>query len=71
MYDELTATLVEIGYMKPDNPDYWMTRIRRFLSRLSLRAGETSIIRGICRQINRYGDRRYADGLEDGGRKSR
>jgi tRNA/rRNA methyltransferase len=71
MYDELTATLVEIGYMKPDNPDYWMTRIRRFLARLSLRAGETSIIRGICRQIHRYGNQRYADGLEDGGTKNR
>lgn len=66
MYAELTATLVEIGYMKPDNPDYWMTRIRRFLARLSLRAGETSIIRGICRQVHRYGDKRYADGLQDG-----
>jgi len=62
MYDELTATLVEIGYMNPENPDYWMTRIRRFFTRLSLRAGEVSIIRGICRQIRRNGDRRYAEG---------
>jgi hypothetical protein len=48
-----------------------MTRIRRFFARLSLRAGETSIIRGICRQIHRYGDRRYAEGLKDGGRALR
>ncbi|MEE4112706.1 MAG: RNA methyltransferase [Desulfobacteraceae bacterium] len=67
MYEELTASLVEIGYLNPENPDYWMIRIRRFFSRLSLRAGETSIIRGICRQIRRYGDRRYNDGLKDGG----
>jgi hypothetical protein len=34
MYDELTAALVHIGYVRPDNPDYWMTRIRRFFARL-------------------------------------
>ncbi|WP_319404733.1 RNA methyltransferase [uncultured Desulfosarcina sp.] len=67
MYEELTASLVQIGYINPENPDYWMARIRRFFSRLSLRAGETSIIRGVCRQIHRYGDKRYTDGLENGG----
>jgi tRNA/rRNA methyltransferase len=66
MYDELTAALVRIGYLNPDNPDYWMNRIRRFGSRLSLRAGEVGIVRGICRQIQRYGDRRYAEGVEAG-----
>ncbi len=67
MYDELTTALVEIEYMNPENPDYWMIRIRRFFARLSLRAGETGIIRGICRQIHWYGEKRYADGLKDGG----
>ena len=68
MYEGLTASLVQIGYMNPENPDYWMIRILRLFSRLSLRAGETSIIRGICRQIRRYGDKRYNDGLKDGGK---
>ncbi len=67
MFDELTATLIRIGYMNPENPAYWMIRIRHFFTRLSLRAGETSIIRGICRQISRYGDKRFADGLKNGG----
>jgi tRNA/rRNA methyltransferase len=31
-----------------------MLNIRRFLSRLSLRAREVRIIRGICRQIDWY-----------------
>ncbi len=66
MYAELTASLVDIGYINPQNPDYWMIRIRRFFTRVALRAGEASIVRGICRQIGRYGDRRYADGLRDG-----
>jgi tRNA/rRNA methyltransferase len=68
MYEELTATLVQIGYLNRANPDYWMTRIRRFFSRLSLRAGETSIIRGICRQIRRHAEKRYNDGLKDSGK---
>ncbi|MBC2712616.1 MAG: RNA methyltransferase [Desulfosarcina sp.] len=67
MVDELTAALVQIGYMNPENPDYWMARIRRFFSRLPFRSGEVSIIRGICRQIHWYGNKRYADGLKNGG----
>ena len=54
MYTELTDALVRIGYVQPENPDYWMVRIRRFFSRLQLRAGEVSIVRGICKQIQRY-----------------
>jgi tRNA/rRNA methyltransferase len=69
MYDELTAILMEIGYMNPQNPDYWMIRIRRFFTRVALRAGEASIIRGICRQIRRFGERRYAEGHRDGAGK--
>ena len=68
MYGELTSALVDIGYVNPQNPEYWMIRIRRFFTRISLRAGEASIIRGICRQIGRYGERRYAEGVRDGGK---
>ncbi|MGD8702850.1 MAG: RNA methyltransferase [Desulfosarcina sp.] len=63
MYDELTRTLVQLEYIQADNPDYWMQRIRRFLGRLSLRAGEVGIIRGICKQIRWYGEKCYTDGL--------
>ena len=66
MFDELTATLIRIGYINPENPDYWMARIRHFFTRLQLRAGETSIVHGICRQIRRYGDRRHAEGMREG-----
>lgn len=62
MFDQLKETLVNIAYMNPENPDYWMSRLRRFFSRLPLRAGEVSIIRGICRQINWYGKMMYKKG---------
>ena len=54
MYDQIKDILVRINYIQPENPDYWMNKLKRFFSRLQLRAGEVSIIRGICRQIDWY-----------------
>ena len=51
----------EIGFINPQNPEHWMLNIRRFLSRLPLRAREVRVIRGICRQIDWY-----AGHLEEG-----
>ncbi len=62
MYAALKDILVRIDYIGPDNPDYWMNKIRRFGNRIQLRAREVSVIRGICRQINWYGKKCYQDG---------
>ncbi|MCU0600664.1 MAG: RNA methyltransferase [Desulfobacterales bacterium] len=62
MYDQLKDILVKINYIQPDNPDYWMNKMRLFFSRLPLKAREVSIIRGICRQIIWYGEKKYQDG---------
>ena len=56
MYDHLKAVLTKIGFIHPQNPEHWMLNIRRFLSRLPLRAREVRVIRGICRQIDWYTD---------------
>ncbi len=55
MYEQLKDILVRISYINPENPDYWMNKLRLFFNRLHLRAREVSIIRGICRQIDWYG----------------
>jgi tRNA/rRNA methyltransferase len=55
MYGQMTGVLTRIGFINPENPDYWMMNIRRFLSRLRLYSKEVQIIRGICRQIDWYG----------------
>lgn len=65
MYDELAAVLMQVGYVNPEHPDYWMARIRRFFTRMQLRGGEVGIIRGICRQIRRFGEQRYQKGWTD------
>lgn len=65
MYDQLKDILVRINYINPENPDYWMNRVRQFLTRMQLRAREVSVIRGVCRQIDWYANKRYLDGLEE------
>jgi len=64
MYDQLKDILVKISYINHENPDYWMNKLRYFLTRMQLRAREVSIVRGICRQIEWYGKKRYEDGLK-------
>lgn len=57
MYSHLQDILIKINFMQKDNPDYWLNNFRSFFSRLPLRAKEVRIIRGICRQIEWYGNR--------------
>ena len=58
MYDQMSKSLQKIGFLNPENPDYWMKHIRRFLSRTQLQAREVKIIRGICRQFAWYEENR-------------
>lgn len=64
MFEQIKDILVRINYIQPENPDYWMNKLRHFFSRLQLRAGEVSIIRGICRQMNWYAGKCYQDGVQ-------
>lgn len=52
MYEHLKDVLMKIGFINPQNPEHWMLNIRRFLSRVPLRARDVRVIRGICRQID-------------------
>ena len=58
MYEHLKETFIKINFINQDNPDYWMQNIRRFFSRVGLRARDVKIIRGICRQIDWYTQRK-------------
>lgn len=66
MYSQLKEILVRINYLNPENPEYWMLKLRKYFTRLQLQAGEVSIIRGICRQVNWYGKKCYEEGLASG-----
>jgi tRNA/rRNA methyltransferase len=54
MYAHLKDVLMKIGFIDLQNPEHWMLNIRRFLSRLPLKAKEVRVIRGICRQMDWY-----------------
>jgi len=58
MYEHLKAMFLRIGFIKTQNPDYWMTNVRRFFSRTTLLAKDVKIIRGICHQVDLYGKRK-------------
>ena len=66
MYEQLKDVLLRISFINPANPDYFMNNLRHFGSRMQLRAKEVSIIRGICRQIDWYAEKRFQDGLKKG-----
>ena len=51
MYGQIKTVLSDIGFLNPENPDYWMMHLRRFFARSGLLAREVKIIRGICRQL--------------------
>lgn len=51
MYGQIKTMLSDIGFLNPENPDYWMMHLRRFFARSGLLAREVKIIRGICRQL--------------------
>jgi len=65
MYEQIKDILVKISFINSGNPDYWLNNFRKFFSRMGLLAKEVSIIRGLCRQINWYGEKRYNDGLDN------
>jgi tRNA/rRNA methyltransferase len=65
MYAQLKDMLVRISYINSENPDYFMNNFRRFFTRMQLRAKEVSLIRGICRQVDWYAEKRYRDGLSE------
>lgn len=64
MYDQLRDVLVRISFISHENPEYWMSRIRHFFSRMQLRARDVAILRGICRQIDWYGRKCHEDGRQ-------
>ncbi len=55
MLEHLEATLVDIGYLDPDNPRRTMTRLRRLFMRTGLDVTETQMLRGIFKRIGQRG----------------
>ncbi len=54
MYEHLKKMFIKVGFINPENPEYWMMCIRRFFQRIHLYSKEVRIVRGICRHVERY-----------------
>lgn len=52
LFAALRRTLLSIDFIKPDNPDYWMLPVRRFIERVGLKRQEFNLLMGVCRQID-------------------
>ncbi len=63
LFATLRDTLLAIDYIKPNNPEYFMLSIKRFIHRLAPRRHEFNQIMGLCRQIRRLA--RLAHGQPD------
>ncbi|WP_111640691.1 tRNA (cytosine(32)/uridine(32)-2'-O)-methyltransferase TrmJ [Marinimicrobium alkaliphilum] len=53
-YDHLQETLMELGFLSPDNPRQTMTRLRRLYNRVRLDEMELSILRGMLTATQNY-----------------
>ncbi|MBI9074929.1 MAG: RNA methyltransferase [Desulfatibacillum sp.] len=60
MYEQLSDLLVRVNFINPENPEHWMDNVRRFFSRHPLTARDAKIVRGICRQVDWYTERRFS-----------
>jgi tRNA/rRNA methyltransferase len=54
MYGQIKTLLADIGFLNPENPDYWMMHLRRFFTRAGILSREVKIVRGVCRQLQWY-----------------
>ncbi len=53
LFSRLRETLIAIDFLQPENSDYFLMPLRRFLGRSDLRRHEMDMLMGICRQVNR------------------
>ncbi len=65
MYTQLSDIMVRISFINPENPEHWMDNVRRFFSRHPLTARDVKIVRGFCRQVDWYTDRRFKKLMQD------
>ncbi|TWI77467.1 tRNA/rRNA methyltransferase [Desulfobotulus alkaliphilus] len=68
LYRHMQEVLIRIDFMRPDNPDYWLDNFRHLISRMPLRSREVRMLRGICRQIQWYGEDSWEKGRKEGGK---
>lgn len=57
LFATLQETLLDIDFLKPDNPDYRILPLRHFLARTPLDRPAFTMLMGICRQVKWIADK--------------
>ncbi len=58
LYESIKQVLKEIDFLIPQNPDYFMLPIKRFIHRINLKKNEFNMLMGVCRQLLWYFNKR-------------
>ncbi len=53
LFNQLRETLIEIDFLKQNNPEYFMLPLKRFFNRVNPRLNEYNLLMGLCRQMQR------------------
>lgn len=51
MYGHIGELFDAAGFVKREDPDYWISHVRNFLNSCSLKSRDARMIRGFCRQL--------------------
>lgn len=62
MYAHLESTMLDTGYLNPDNPRMMMPRFRRLFSRSSLNRSEVQLLRGLFASLEKMARRMKSGG---------
>ncbi len=60
MYQHMRQSLLDIGYLDPQNPDHILRAFRRILNRSGLNDREVRILRGLFNQIDLYAGHKFS-----------
>ena len=53
MYEHLESTMLDTGYLNPDNPRMMMPRFRRLFNRSALNRSEVQLLRGLFASLEK------------------
>ena len=56
-YQHLEQVLIDIHFMRPDEPKRLLPKLRRLFNRCQIQTSEMNILRGILIQVQKYGKR--------------
>ncbi len=57
LFQRAKELLIAIDFLLPENPDYFMLPLKRFIHRINLKKNEYNLLMGICRQLLGYIER--------------